>query len=228
MGKQEQVANTMARAYVDQVMEKSSLAITGVAKRAGLAATTLYRLYENPDRKPNARTLKAVEDALKIPLPPELATLIGRAARTEGGLPDPGPVPLYALIGTRFPGLFYRNLQAGDVAPRLPGIQHADKVYALRMPDDSMAPWRRPNELIYIDPTRVTSEGDHCLVELSHEHDANHDQNLFMLRRLAQRGRGNTVLRHYASDDLETLPNARVLALHRVLEWHEAAIRAAG
>jgi phage repressor protein C with HTH and peptisase S24 domain len=227
MAKQEHLANTLAREYVDEVMAKSSLAITGIAKRSGLAATTLYRLYEHQDRKPNARTLKAVEDAMKVPLPPELAALIGRAAHTEGSVPEPGPVPLYALVGTRFPGLFYRNLQAGDVAPRLAGIQHAGKVYALRMPDDSMAPWRRPNELIYIDPSRVTSEGDHCLVELSPEHDANHDQHLFAVRRLAQRGRHNTVLRQYASDDLETIPAARVIALHRVLEWNEAAIRAA-
>ena len=126
--------------------------------------------------------------------------------------PDDQPGPLFRL-----------NRVAVDMAPRPHGISTARKTSALRMPDDTMAPWRRAGELVFIDPTRPVRRGDHALFLLADPQHPDEDAACLIREVLA----------------VETAPTARQMAAHtakapesfledyvvterqRVLEWEE-------
>jgi transcriptional regulator with XRE-family HTH domain len=229
MHTEEQVANTLTKDYLERVRRETNLTYTEIARRAGLSPTTLTRYMSREDEQHNLRraTLKAIEQATKVSLPAELAAAASGMAPIIEPIQEESArtVPLFALYGA--PGHFdyVRNDQPSDVAPRLPGIAHNLKVFALRMPDASMAPWRRPNELLYIDPTRVAAVGDHALIEMAHPRDENHPRSVFRIRRIVARNRdGSLRLASYDTEVIETVARDKVLAVHRVLEWNEASI----
>lgn len=229
MHAQEQLANNPEKDYLEQIIRETGLTLTEIARRAKLSPTTLTRFMAKENEHHNLRpsTLRAIEQATRIALPAELAAAArGMDASFEPPVEEKAStVPLFALYAAPDHGDFLRNEQPTDVAPRLPGIAHNMKVYAVRMPDSSMAPWRRPNELIYIDPTRAASTGDHAMVELSHPRDPNHPRSVFRIRRIVARNRdGSLRLSNYDSDEIEQVPRERVLAVHRALEWAEASI----
>lgn len=229
MHTQEQVANSLEKHYLERVTRETGLTLTEVARRARLAPTTLTRFMSREDDKHSLRpsTLRAVEQVTRVPLPPELAAAArGMEAQADQAPEEqPGTVPLFALYGALDHGDYLRNEQPTDMAPRLPGIARNMKVYAVRMPDASMEPWRHANELVYVDPTRFASPGDHALVELSHPRDPDHPRSIFRIRRIIARNRdGSLRLSSYVEQDVETVPRERVLGVHRVLEWTEASI----
>jgi phage repressor protein C with HTH and peptisase S24 domain len=229
MHTQEHIANTPERDYLERVTRETGLTLTEIARRAKLAPTTLTRFMSRDDDKHSLRpsTLRAVEQVSRVPLPPELAAAARGMEPTSDQAAEerPGTVPLFSLYAASDHGDFLRNDQPTDIAPRLPGIAHNMRVYAVRMPDASMAPWRQPNELVYIDPTRFASAGDHALVELSHPRDPNHPRSVFRIRRIAARNRdGSLRLTPYDGGETEAVPRERVLGVHRVLEWPEASI----
>lgn len=222
------------RRYIEHLEQKTGLAISRLADGTDVEGTTLTRFMRpNYTGELRKKTLLALQDKHRVPLPAELAALISRPASTadEGEVGAPlieapaSAIHLYAMYAVTGLPDFAKNERHGDEVPRLPGIAKARSVYAVRMPDDSMWPWRRPDELVYIDPTRVVAEGDHVLVEMSHPHNEHHPGSLFRIRRFLARNRDGTHrLQRYDSPEVETLAKARVLALHRILEWHEVAI----
>jgi transcriptional regulator with XRE-family HTH domain len=229
MHSQEQIANNPEKDYLERVTRETGLSLSEIARRAKLATTTLTRFMSaDDDKKRSLRrsTLRAIEQVTRIPLPPELAAAArGMEPSEEAQLDErPATVPLFALYGAPDHNDFLRNDQT-DIAPRLPGIAHNMRVYAVRMPDASMQPWRQANELIYIDPTRFAAPGDHALVELAHPRDPNHPRSVFRIRRIVARNRdGGLRLAAHDGSDTETVPRERVLGAHRALEWTEVSI----
>lgn len=229
MHTQEHIANSAEKDYLERVRRETGFTLTEIARRAKLSPTTLTRFMAREDEQHSLRpsTLRAIEQATRVNLPPELAAAArGMDPTPEHGAEErPGAVPLFALYGTSEHGDFLRNEQPTDIAPRLAGIAHNMRVFAVRMPDASMAPWRQPNELLYIDPTRFASAGDHALVEMSHPRDPDHPRNVFRIRRIVARNRdGSLRLASYDGGEVETVPRERVVAVHRALEWTEASV----
>lgn len=228
------VETVVLRNYLQQALTASKLPdLTALARRAGLQPSTLSRWWKKEaDRTaPHGGTLRLLEEASGVTLPPELARFAGRSGFAEVQARTPAapanlPVPVHALIGTRFDGLFFRNHAASEHVRRLPGLEGRSAVFALRMPDDSMEPWRRPNELVFVDPTWAVGIGDHALLEIANHHDPDGPP-LYMIRRLVARERrtGNIRLGRYAVDGPQTdsVKATTVTAIHRVLEWSEAA-----
>lgn len=211
-----------SRAYLLRVLDALQIDATNLARRAGLAPSTLTRFLSDNARSETLRraTLEAIARASKVPLPPELAAPAGSPSSpdTQAGMRD---VPVQALISAPSEGLFYWNQTSIDFAPRLPGIRHNTKVFAIRAPDDTMSGWRRPGELIYIDPTRAVSEGDHTLAEIANRASPN-NPSLYFVRRLDRRRGNEVVFGTWGFDPSEqTFPRRDVLSLLRVLEWPE-------
>jgi hypothetical protein len=84
-----------------------------------------------------------------------------------------------------------------------------------------MEGWRRPNELIYLDPLRAVGEGDHALVEFGNQGDPN-APGLCAIRRIARR-RGNEItLGRWGFDPGETTyRRTDIVSMTRVIEWPE-------
>ncbi len=93
------------------------------------------------------------------------------------------------------------------------------------MPDATMTPWRRPNEIIFVDPTWAVADGDHTLVELSHPQDPD-GPSLYIIRRFVGRRIADATVNLLRWDagkpTTDVLPAQRVLRLLRILEWDEA------
>lgn len=229
------VETALLQGYLQQALTATKLPhLTALARRAHLQPSTLTRWAKKaPDSRTTAHpaTLQLLEQASGVMLPPELSRIARQRAFAD---PAPGaspgaaalaPVPVHALIGTRFDGLFYRNHTASEHIRRLPGLESRHAVFALRMPDDSMEPWRRPNELVFVDPTWAVAVNDHALFEIANHHQPDGPP-LYMIRRLMARQRhGDLRVGRYSADGfkVDSIKATTVTAVQRVLEWHEAA-----
>lgn len=176
---------------------------------------------------PKAETLRALQAAARRPLPPALADLL------RGPAPEPPievastnlgirPIPVHAMVGTRFPGRYHLNREPFEYLRRPEHLVGRERVFALRMPDDSMFPWRRPNELIMVDPTWAIAQGDHALVEINNGQDPDGPP-LYMVRQfIALDARAQQLrLGRYGARGLEpeTIRQADSPAMQRILEW---------
>ncbi len=173
-------ARAATQSWLALLMRETGLDPTKMAKRIGVAQTTIARaMYTNSAYKPASReTLLKLQSAFGREVPPAVlrAAPPGRARR--GHLPldvlptipaaaTPGrDIPLKATYLASHGPLFWLNHQAYDFAPRPAGIVAASKVFAIRAPDDSMEPWRRPGQLVFLDPIRAPGTGDHVVLEL--------------------------------------------------------------
>lgn len=221
------IPTEVLKRYVDDAKRLRGLTDGALARRAGISGSALSRLLKG-QRSARRTTLDALERAAGLPLPPELRPesrgneLAEPSARfTDAGV-SPG-VPVYALIGAPVRDSFYLQEHQADATHRLPGVAHAKAVYAIRMPDTSMTPWRRPNELIFIDPLQTVGEGDHALVEMVHPSDPNHPRHVYRIRRYLGVGRSGHRVRSYQTEIEEQIPSTQVTALLRIMEWAEVA-----
>lgn len=216
-----ELENNPTRAYLQRAMLATRLDATKLAKRARLSPSTLTRFLatDSPRKTLHRSTLDAIARFSKLPLPPELTaspaeTIQPVEAGTRG-------VPIHALIAAPAEGLFYWNQTAIDFAPRPLAILHAERVFAIRAPDDSMSGWRRPGELVYIDPMRAVSEGDHALVEIANRLAPN-NPSLYFVRRFVRRRRDEVTFATWGLDPHEAIfQRGDVMAMLRVLEWSE-------
>jgi SOS-response transcriptional repressor LexA len=106
-----------------------------------------------------------------------------------------------------------------DFVRRGPGITHAKMVYALYVEGDSMAPWRRPGGLAYVDPARKAGIGDHVVVVMDGRHQGERPQ--AYLKRLERISAEKLVLSQYNPVCELIMDARRVKEIHRVLEWEE-------
>lgn len=224
ISEKEQIANVAAREYVLRVIEVTQTDPTKLARKAKLNPSTLTGFLAAIPRVKQLRpaTLKAIEGASGVPLPPELADLgnpVERPPPTYDGMPR--DVPIHGLIGSPIESAWYWNQTIADFAPRPPGISRSSRVFALRMPDDSMDGWRRVNELIFIDPMRAVAEGDHAFVEMANtvSPDA---PSIYMIRRVMRRRPAGVVLATWGLSPEEfQMPRMQVITFLRILEWTE-------
>lgn len=235
------VAQTEARRFILELAQVVDGNLTEVARRAGVSQTTVTRSMNKGSNHPiTARTVAAIAQAMRVTPPPRLlerlppgrerahqagvgAPVASRAAVsvTASGLPR--DVPLYGAIVVARGPLFRLNPHAVDHAPRPPGIIAARKVFAVRMPDDSMAPWRRAGELVFVDPARPVRRGDHALFHLVDP--ALPDEEPLHLVRLvdaaATADAWRQAVTHCASTPEAFLDGLQVIDRVRVLEWEE-------
>lgn len=215
---------TAARAYVSQVMTATGRDPTNLARLVNMNPSTLTRLMSsNPRGGVRRSTLEQIARITGIPLPAALTNDLPSAAPAAAGnarslLMD---VPVHALIGSREPGFYFWNQTALDYVHRPPGVARVTRLFALRMPDDSMAGWRMPGDLVYVDPTRPVAENDHAFIEVANTAMPD-EPSLYVIRRVVRRRASGVVLQNWGFDPKEiTVSRDTVLAYHRVMEWAE-------
>lgn len=155
---------------------------------------------------------------------------IGAPQRQGGGrnLPDistfttfPKDVPIMGVtVGGSDDESFILNIgEVVDYARRTPAIARNARVFALYVQGDSMAKWRQPGGLVYLDPVRPARQGDHVVVEFRSDDLGNGSPAL--LKQLVATTPTKIKLRQYNPDKLIEIPIAKVKHIHRVMEWEE-------
>ena len=214
------VARNLVAEYVTDLVGRDGWNKRKLATVTGIDPSYVTRMVKG-ERNASAEVLKKMADQTGVPLPPELLAVLppeGPAQTAGMGLVD---VPLYTLIPAAGGGAAYRSNVVSDRAPRLPGIIHARDVMAVRMPDDSMSPWRQPSEMIYLQPGWAVARGDHVLAELPHPTDPDSPNSVFVVRQVAQIRQGELTLATYDGAAPVKLRRGEYLALTRVMEWSE-------
>jgi len=212
------------RRYVDEVMRTTRTPdASNLARKARMSPSTLLRALDGK-HQPRPDTLLKLEAISRVPLPPELAAMIPPGPGAPAAAIADASVPVHALVGSRLRGRFMLNREPYEWTRRLPGIDKRLKINAVRMPDDSMQPWRKPNELVFYDPLLAVADGDHALVEFTAAQSDPNAEETYAIRRFIGRSRdGKTVRleRYWGPPEIEEVPAERVAVLRRILEWSE-------
>jgi phage repressor protein C with HTH and peptisase S24 domain len=180
-----EAAQAAARAWVAALAKAKKLHISHLAERAKLDQATLTEAMKTGARRRFSQvTLMRLANHFRVD-PPAEAVLHelprGRLPRDAPQLPAslvqppseevPFPrrgdeVPVRATLMVEGGTWFYLNPVATEWMPRSSGIARIRGAFALRMGDDSMTPWRRPDELVFVDPSRAITPGCHALVPM--------------------------------------------------------------
>ena len=131
----------------------------------------------------------------------------------------PVDVPVYGVAVGGTEGDFRFNGQIVDYVRRPPGIANLRNVYALWILGDSMSPWNKNGDLIYVSPAQPPATGDYVVVQLNDVADG--EAGTAMVKLLA--GKTPTLLKlaqHNPAREF-TVPLSKIKAIHKVLSLRE-------
>ncbi len=167
-----------------------------------LGVSVAHLLGEAPTTSPPASEVRPADDHQPI---------------AAGVLPRDVPVLGTAVGGAA--GDFEVNGDVVDMVRRPPGLAGAKGIFALYVQNDSMAPWRMPGGLVYINPNKPARPGDHVVVELK---ASDGEPRPAFLKKLVSLGGSSIRLEQYnpPRDDLYTPANL-IHRILRVIEWEE-------
>ena len=179
--------------------------------------------WESGITSPHRETLMQLSKIFKTPV----GVLLGESpmAHRQGkpgaafvnGMPVDVPVHGVAVGGAS--GDFRFNGQVVDYVRRPPGVTHARNVYALWVVGDSMAPWNKDGDLIYVTSARPPASGDYVVVQMNDEPDGT--PGVSMVKQLV--GKTPTLLKllqHNPAKEF-SLSLGKVKAIHKVLSLRE-------
>ena len=170
-----------ARRYIAAVSAATGWNYTTIARRAGLASTTVTRFMNEPDVRHmlSARSLAKIAAISDVPVPVELGGTVPLVGDGEPGrrefatwgtpIPPPGPRDLpvrgHAKGGSSGAYFFEQGIvQAYVERPWfLMGVPTA---YAVYIQNDSMEPVFRHGHLAYVNPSVPPSPGDDVVIHL--------------------------------------------------------------
>lgn len=93
------------------------------------------------------------------------------------------------------------------------------KIFSLYVQGNSMARWREPGTLVYLDPARPPKAGDRVVVELLPEDEGGGHP--AFLKELVAQTPTKLRLRQYNPEGTIELPLSKVVHVYRVIEWDE-------
>ncbi|MEO1746415.1 MAG: helix-turn-helix transcriptional regulator [Pseudomonadota bacterium] len=160
---------------IDRLAETHDLTPSGLARKAGLDATTFNKSKRvGPDgraRWPSTESLSKVIEATGASLDDFMALVAGRALGMGAAVPTQTPttgIPLVGLAQAGAGGFFddagYPAGEGWDVVP-FPATEMDDRIYALEITGDSMLPVYRDGDTIIVSPTASIRRGDRVVVK---------------------------------------------------------------
>lgn len=143
---------------------------------------------------------------------PEKATLSPRMLDQD--------IPVLGVGAAGTSGDFRFNGETIDFVRRPPGISKRKGIFAIYAQGESMAPWRQPGDLVYVDPSRPPKPGDYVLVECQPTRQG--EPGDAYLKKLVALTPTKLILEQHnpKNDHLEVM-RSRVLHLYRVIDWPE-------
>lgn len=207
--------------YILSAAEKMNLEPSALAKRAGLAPSTINRFLNDPDYPhiPTLTTLGRIAAASGIPLPPEIGggSIFKGAASSEKGERHPIrgrmvgnldlPVLGYTKAGAG--GIFMDNGTAQSYVERPWFMMGVNNGYATYVSDDCLGPLIKHGRLVYVDPSRPVAAGDLVVIQL-------HDDQAFIKIFKGYR-RGHLQVEQTNPPQVIEWPEADVKSVHFVM-----------
>jgi transcriptional regulator with XRE-family HTH domain len=184
-------AQRRAADWLLQLSARLGRHLTDMAHAAGVNQTTLTQGVRG--RRPlTAATILKVAEAFRVTPPPSLVAQLAQGRYRRDHRPSaasrrvashfvlppmstaPGRVRVFTTPSELPPPLFRINFaDEAETAPLPAGIAEAKGVFVFRMPNSTMAPWRRRDERVYVDQNRDATEGRHALLRLIPKDDEN-------------------------------------------------------
>lgn len=152
---------------IDALAARYGLSPSGLAKRAGLDATTFNRskrvTHEGRERWPSTESLSKILDATGADLD-ELMSLVRSAGKESSAASSPIPLIGFAQAGA---GGFFDDggfpVGGGWDQVRFPEVKD-ENAYALEVSGDSMLPLYRDGDIIVVSPNSGVRRGDRVVV----------------------------------------------------------------
>ena len=199
------------------------LDITELAKKLGVSQPAVSQ-WEIGITAPGRQKLTKLAELLQIPLTALIgdddvpAQNIGRSPATQIGV-LPIDVPIYGVAVGGSDGDFRFNGQVVDYVRRPPGIANLRNVYALWILGDSMSPWNKNGDLIYVSPARPPTAGEYAVIQM---HDvADGEPGIAMVKLLLGKTPTQLKLAQHNPAREFNLPLAKVKLIHKVLSLRE-------
>lgn len=148
----------------------------------------------------------------------EVRGTVAPARRDFGALPKDVPV-LGSTVGGAA-GDFELNGETVDWVRRPPGIAGTKGAFALYVQGDSMVPWRKPGDLVYVNPARPPRVGDHVVVELKPT-AGEPIRPAFVKLYLRHAGKAVILAQYNPRMDDLAIPTDRIAQILRIMEWDE-------
>jgi phage repressor protein C with HTH and peptisase S24 domain len=192
-----------------------------VAAAIGVSQPAISQ-WESGTAPPGRESLVELAKLWHMPV----GTLLGdpdtKENRKKGSTPPgimPTDVPVYGMVVGGASGDFRLNGQIVDYVRRPPGINFMRNTYALWVVGDSMAPWNKDGDLIYVSPARPAVAGDYVVVQMNDQADG--EPGIAMVKQLV--GRTPTLLKLAQFNPARefTVQLSKVKAVHRVLTLRE-------
>jgi phage repressor protein C with HTH and peptisase S24 domain len=188
------------------------MTMAALAERIGVTQPAISQ-WESGRERPGRETLQRLAGALGVTAE-ALALRAGAqsATATLSPLQLPADVPVLGTAVGGDSGDFSFNGMVVDYVRRPQGVAQMRNIYALWVTGDSMAPWNRRGDLIYVTPTRPPVPGDHVVVELAGVQA--HEAGTAMVKLLAGQTPTQYRLRLYNPERDFTIARMRVKAIH--------------
>lgn len=199
--------------YVKDILSGKSKNPTG-SRLVKVAAALGCAVGELTGEGATAKTPESVQ-----PLPPANATRVDSLPVNIHRDDMPRDIPLLGVAVGGHDGEFTLNGEPVDYVRRPGGLMHRKGVFAVSMSGDSMVPWRKPREPVYVDPNQRPDIGDHVVIELKADRPG--DAKACYVKRLVRRTEKHVVVAQYNPAKEFTYPASDVHRIYRALEWAE-------
>jgi transcriptional regulator with XRE-family HTH domain len=162
--------------WIEHILDRKKWTGTDLARKAGMAPSTVLRLMNDPKHTfiPTLLTLQKIADTSGYPIPPSITEALGEgepAASSRSRTPRPRSV--LELNGEEVPVRPISSLPSGmqkgssdseSSVAKLPQLSGDETVFAVYMPDNSMAPFIKAGYLLYLSKRRDPVADDTVLV----------------------------------------------------------------
>lgn len=169
--------------WIDHILDRKRWNGTELARKSGLAPSTLLRLLNNPEHQfvPTLKTLQKIADGSGIPITKKVMDALGVDSKEEN-VTELGPSDSAlrragyrapsrpASVEFRHVSALPASLQAAAGArrdgyvPAPPQLEGDETAFAFNMPDDSFGDWLKAGSLLFGTKRRDPIGGDMILV----------------------------------------------------------------
>lgn len=164
-------------------------------------------------------TVAAISSTGMADIPPPNAKRVDSHPMLPHREEMPRDIPLLGIAVGGNGGEFTLNGEPVDYVRRPGGLMHRKGVFAVSMVGESMVPWRKPREPVYVDPNQRPDIGDHVVIELKAAGAG--EPKACYVKRLVRRTERNVVVAQYNPPVEFTYPSSKVHRIYRALEYSE-------
>jgi transcriptional regulator with XRE-family HTH domain len=165
--------------WIDHILERKKWNGTDLARKSGLAPSTILRLLNNPEHPfvPTVSTLQKIAEGSGYPIPKKVMNALGAhdtEAGTDAGEADTGRTQRQparvASVELRHVSSLPAALQSAASAgresyvPAPPQLDGDETAFAFHMPDNTFDPWFKSGSLMFATKRRDPVAGDVVLL----------------------------------------------------------------